>query len=268
MKRVLLLALFLPLLPACSRSPAADGEAAPSAGSPEAAAATLDHGVLHANHWRLDHASDPQGMRIDALVLRPKQPVTLDFHDDQVRISNTCNAMSGPYRIEGDVLMIGPLAATRRLCADSGLMKLDGMLAAKLQQPLQLEALDAGAMKLLTADGDRLEFVGEPTAQTRYGRPGETLFLEVAAQTQPCSSGAMAEAQCLQVRQLRYDENGLRQGEPGAFGHFHGRIEGYTHQPGTRPVLRVQRFEVADPPADGPSQALVLDTVVESETAG
>ena len=268
MKRLLGLALLLTLLPACSRSPVADGEPESAADPVQAAAATLDPSVLAANHWRLDTAADSEGMRIDALVLRPRQPVTLNFKQGQVRISNTCNTMSGPYRLEGDVLQLGPLASTRRACADAGLMALDEAVAARLQGPLRVEALDAGTLKLATAGGDSLLFVGEPTAQTRYGGPGETVFLEVAAQTRPCTRGAMTQAQCLQVRELRYDEQGLRQGEPGAFTDFPDRIEGFTHQPGVRQVLRVQRFDVAEPPADGASQAWVLDMVVESEPAG
>ena len=41
-------------------------------------------------------------------------------------------------------------------------------------------------------------------------------------------------------------------------------IEGYTHEDGVRNVVRVKRYEVKNPPADAPSQAYVLDMVVES----
>ena len=40
------------------------------------------------------------------------------------------------------------------------------------------------------------------------------------------------------------------------------------HQPGVRNVLRVNHHEIQDPPADAPSQAFVLDMVVESDTSG
>ena len=53
-------------------------------------------------------------------------------------------------------------------------------------------------------------------------------------------------------------------GDPGPFGNFYATIEGYTHEPGVRNVLRVDRYEIKDPPADAPSQAFVLDMVVES----
>ena len=57
-------------------------------------------------------------------------------------------------------------------------------------------------------------------------------------------------------------------GDPGPFGNFYATIEGYTHEPGVRNVLRVDRYEIKDPPADAPSQAFVLDMVVESDGRG
>jgi hypothetical protein len=69
------------------------------------------------------------------------------------------------------------------------------------------------------------------------------------------------------VRELHYDANGLRTGEPGAWTLLYQPIDGYTHEPGIRNVLRVKRYTIADPPADAPSRALVLDMVVESDRA-
>ena len=67
------------------------------------------------------------------------------------------------------------------------------------------------------------------------------------------------------MREITFDDNGLRSGEPGEWQNFYDQIEGFSHQPGTRNVLRVNRYTVANPPADGSSQAFVLDMVVESE---
>ena len=63
---------------------------------------------------------------------------------------------------------------------------------------------------------------------------------------------------------MKFDDKGLKQGEPGKFENFYGNIEGYTHEDGVRNVVRVKRYEVKNPPADAPSQAYVLDMVVES----
>ena len=87
-----------------------------------------------------------------------------------------------------------------------------------------------------------LSFAGEPTAETRYGGPGETVFLEVAAQSEPCSHPLIADMQCLQVRELKYDDKGIKTGTVGSFVNFYQDIEGYTHEPGIRNVLRVKRY--------------------------
>ena len=113
-----------------------------------------------------------------------------------------------------------------------------------------------------------LVFAGEATAQTRNGGPGERMFLEVAARTKPCSHPLMPDMQCLQVRELKYDDKGLKVGTPGAFENFYDQIEGYTHEDGVRNVLRVDRYTVKNPPADGSKYAYVLDMVVESGATG
>ena len=71
--------------------------------------------------------------------------------------------------------------------------------------------------------------------------------------------------QCLQVRELKYDKNGVAVGTPGEWQPLSQNIEGYTHEAGIRNVLRVKRFNVKNPPAGAPSTAYVLDLVVESE---
>jgi hypothetical protein len=68
------------------------------------------------------------------------------------------------------------------------------------------------------------------------------------------------------VRELHYDAQGLRVGEPGLWQTLAQPIEGYEHHPGVRNVLRAKRYVVASPPADASSVAYVLDMVVESET--
>jgi hypothetical protein len=70
--------------------------------------------------------------------------------------------------------------------------------------------------------------------------------------------------QCLRVRERTYAENGTLAAQ-GEWQPLYQDIEGYTHVPGTRNVLRVKKFAVKNPPADASSVAYVLDMVVESE---
>ena len=93
--------------------------------------------------------------------------------------------------------------------------------------------------------------------------PGAAPAAPNTAESEPVYLGAEEEFQSTLA--TMFDENGLRVGEPGEWQNFYDEIEGFTHQPGTRNVLRVNRYTVANPPADGSSQAFVLDMVVESE---
>ena len=169
---------------------------------------------------------------------------------------------------KGAALEVGDITSTLMACAHDRLMRFDAAAAKALhgRQTWSLREMDPPTLTLTNAAGDVLVFAGERTAETRYGGPGETVFLEVAAQTSRCHHPLIPDKQCLQVRELRYDDRGIRTGTPGDFEYFYDQIEGYTHQPGVRNVLRVKRYTVPKPPADASNTAWVLDMVVESET--
>lgn len=267
MKRLLLLALPLAL----AGCPKPADEAATSAATPATAAApavpAADTALLPKYHWRLTAATDAQGQRLDALQVQPDKPVTLDFRDGRLGISNTCNRMGGSYTLADGSLTAGRLMSTKMACADAKLMALDDEVGKRLEGTLKLATTatgDAPTLTLTTAGGDTLTFTGEPTAETRYGGPGERVFLEVASETRPCSHPLIPDMQCLQVREIQYDDKGLKVGTPGEFQHFYDSIEGYAHTPGIRNVLRVDRYTVKNPPADASNRAYVLDMVVES----
>ncbi|HEY1036767.1 MAG TPA: META and DUF4377 domain-containing protein [Pseudoxanthomonas sp.] len=266
MKRLLL--LVLPLALAGCPKPADETPTPPAAVAPAAAsAAPADGTLLPKYHWRLASATDAQGQRIDALFARPDKPVTLDFRDGRLGISNTCNRMGGSYTLADGSLTAGRLMSTKMACADAALMALDDEVGKRLEGTLELATTTAGdapTLTLTTATGDTLAFTGEPTAETRYGGPGERVFLEVAADTKPCNHPLIPDMQCLQVREIQYDDKGLKIGAPGEFRHFYDSIEGYQHEPGIRNVLRVDRYTVENPPADASNRAYVLDMVVES----
>jgi heat shock protein HslJ len=282
MKRLLLLALPA-LLAGCPKpQPAADATppaasepakpAAAAAGKVEFAQVAMIRAAatLPKYHWRLTDARDAKGQRIDALFVRPEQPVQLDFKGAQLVVGNTCNRMSGSYELSGKEITIGKVASTMMACTDPKLMALDAEVGKRLAGKLGLRMSTGDAppqLELKTAAGDVLVFASEETAETRHGSAGERVFLEVAAQTAPCSHPLIPNMQCLQVREIKFDDKGLKVGTPGPFGNFYATIEGFTHEPGLRTVLRVDRYEIRNPPADAPSQAFVLDMVVESDAS-
>lgn len=224
--------------------------------------------MLPRQQWRLSTATDATGQPIKALLVRADKPLQLHFqrsHD--VAIGNACNQMSGPFKLAGQTIKLGPYAATKKACADPALAELDAEVGKRLQGDFTYRMAfgTMPALELTSASGDLLLFLGSDTAEARFGGSGERVFLEVAAESKPCNHPLVPKKQCLQVREIRYDDKGLKIGNPGAFGNFYDTIEGYNHQPGTRNVLRVQRYTRKDAPADASKYAYVLDMVVESE---
>lgn len=270
MKRIVLLTLSVALAAACSRAPetppVAEPASTPSAATTPAATA-VDATMLGAYHWKLDQAVDAKGQRIEALFARADKPVQLDFREKRIGVANTCNRMGGGYTLEGDRLTVADLASTLMACSDQKLMALDQEVGKRLQgaQTVALAGGDTPTLTLTGAGGDVLTFRGEPTAQTRYGGEGETAFFEVAPETKPCSHPLIPGKQCLQVREVHYDDKGLKTGTPGEWQPLYQDIEGFEHVAGTRNVVRVKRYAIKNPPADAPSTAYVLDMVVESE---
>jgi heat shock protein HslJ len=255
--------LLLPMfLLACAQAPQNTSPAAPA----DRSTGTANPALLGAYHWRLSEASDAQGQPIDALFARADKPLQLDFRDGRLAVGNACNRMGGAYSASGGQLKLGNLVSTKMACADPRLMALDEAVGKRLQGTLTF-ALLADAQPRLTltdAAGERLVFLGEPTADTYHGGPGEIVFLEIDAQAKPCRHPLIPDKRCLQVREIQYDGQGIKRA-PGAWQNAYAEIQGYTHAPGIRNVLRVRRYTIKNPPADGSSLAYVLDMVVESE---
>lgn len=88
------------------------------------------------------------------------------------------------------------------------------------------------------------------------------MFLEVAPREVPCDAPVSRGATCLNVRERHYDSHGLKAGEPGPWHALVQTIEGYTHAPGVRNVLRVKRYASGTAVGD----VYVLDMVVESHS--
>lgn len=264
MTRLTLLCCCLGLsLAACARSPVPP---APSSAT-QAASVAPATAALAGYHWRLERAQDARGQRIDALLVRPQTPLQLDFADGRVAVSNACNRISGPVRSEGAGLRIGPLVSTKMACADPAVMALDAAITKRLEGTPTFAIQESMPPTLVwtTTDGDVLHFVGDPLPEMKYGSAGETVFLEVDAGTTPCQASlAPRTIDCLRVRDVHFDDAGLRTGTPGEWRTLPPMIEGYTHEPGFRDVLRVKRYTIANPPADAPSVAYVLDQVIES----
>jgi len=264
------LLMLLPLALAACTATSDSPPPAPTATAPGPAntAPAVSSATLARFHWQLQDAVDGDNRRMDGLFGDTQPPLQLDFTADRVNASHACNAIGASYRIVEDHLDTEMMMHTMMACPDPILMARESAISKLLQEKptLILSGTDETPSLVLTApSGQTMTFAGTPTAETRYGGPGETVFLEVAADEVPCNHPLMPGKTCLQVRERHYDAQGLVSGEPGPWQPLQQEIEGYTHEAGVRNVLRLKRYTIKNPPADAPALAYELDMVVESE---
>ena len=230
---------------------------------------TTDSAMLAGYRWKLESATDAQGKRIDALFPGGDRALALNFEGGRVGVSGGCNRLGGTYAVDAqNQLKVASLQSTLMAC-DAPLMAADKAIGELLSKPQQARVEESAPprLRLEAASGEKSSWIGEATAQTRYGGPGETVFLEVAPQRVACNHPLIPNHQCLQVREIRYADNGVKQSPPGEWQPLYEGIEGFEFVEGERKVLRLKKFKRDPVPADASSIAYVLDMVVESEIA-
>jgi hypothetical protein len=222
--------------------------------------------TLEDHLWALVAATDGENRRIDALFPAAGRAYMFTFSASILNVQGGCNTLGGGYQINAQrELEAGQMRSTMMAC-EPELMQADTALAALLAQPLHIEVTQDAPPQLLlrTASNETLTLQGQATLEAQYG-PGTLIFLEVDAQQLPCRNPRNGKITCLQVREISFDEQGLRTATPGPWRPFYDNIEGYNHTAGERTVLRVKRFDrgaVADTAAP---TVYVLDLVIETE---
>lgn len=236
-----------------------------SSSSETSVAGTSTPSTLLAYHWDLSDARDASGAT-QKEWMRPTTAVRLSFDDQRLAISGLCNRMGTSYRLDAGAIEISPVVGTMMACPDAGLMQYEQAIAKRLPQVSTWSITQHPEAPLLTLgfdDGAQWTLTGTLTDETRFGGPGQTLFLEIASQRVPCSHPLIPNMQCLQVREIQFDANGIQTSQ-GPWQVFYSDIEGYTHQPGIRNILRIKRYERSQAPADASRYVYVLDLVVQS----
>jgi len=226
--------------------------------------------ILQDHQWSLTAATDNQAQAIATLFPADAPPFSFTFSVSPpaatLNFKGGCNNFGGRFQLnERGELVAGPMRSTMMACQPA-LMQADTALAAMLAQPLQV-AIIWGAppqLQLQTASKEVLTLTGQVTPEALYG-PATLMFLEVGAEALPCRNPRNAATTCLQVREISFDEKGLRSAAPGPWQPFYDDIEGYTHTPGQRNVLRVKRFDRQATTEDGATAVYVLDLIVETE---
>ena len=250
-----------------------EGNAVPKNTTPAPSGPAGDAQSLSAYHWKLQYAFTPAGTEDQSWFLTASQPnLQLDFVEQRIAVKNLCNALNAAYRVSGDRLEVQRTVSTLRACNDQGLMQLEQKVSRQLPriQRWAVQLGDQGAGKVpprLTIsfiDGSRWQLDGSPTAETQYGSAGKIQFLEIAPDRVSCSHGVVRDFQCMKVREIRYNDSGLKT-HTGEWGNFYSEIEGYKHQTGVRNIVRVKTYPRQNTPADASSIVYKLDMVVESE---
>lgn len=226
-----------------------------------------DPGDMLLDHrWLLVDATDAANRRVDALFPEAERSFAFRFADSRLHVQGGCNGLRGAFEIDADGMLEVTGRMSTLMACEAPLMEADATLSTLMAEPLET-VLIRGAqptLVLLASTGDALVLRGELTHEARFGAPTR-VFLEVAAQTVPCEAGARGDGQCLQVRERRFDEQGLLVGEPSEWQVFTAEIEGFQHEPGIRNVLRIDRFQPEPRPGLPAGPIHVLDMVVQSE---
>jgi heat shock protein HslJ len=223
--------------------------------------------MLEDHRWTLSSATGPGTQPMGSLFPSADRPFVFSFAGSRLLVEGGCNGLRGGYQLGADgLLTLGQLASTQMAC-DPPLMAADKALSGLLAAPVELVLVRGPepTLAMLAASGEALLLTGQLTPEAQFG-PATTVFLEVGPQRLACDNSPSGDGLCLQVREITFDEKGLRAGTPGEFQAFPGTIEGYTHQAGTRNVLRVNRFQPAGAQGDPGAAVFVLDLMVESET--
>jgi heat shock protein HslJ len=246
--------------------PAAAADSSPGAAPARRTADAALVRALQDHVWTLQTAVDAAGKPVAALLV-PGHPFVLRFDGERLAVQGGCNLLSAGWRLSPqNSLTIGRAATTQKAC-DPPLMAADKAMAAALAAPLQARVAtgEPPMLHLVSPERQTLSFSGRRTSTSLYGAPTR-VFLEVASQRVACTPALQPPGSCLQVRELRFNDQGLRVDPPGSWQPFYGEIAGYTHQPGVSNVLRINRFTRSGPPADASAYVYELDLVVESRT--
>ena len=222
--------------------------------------------MLEDHRWMLVDATDAANRPIDALFPDAERSFVFHFAGSRLHAPGGCNGFRGAFAIDADDRLDVTGTISTMMACPAPLMEADAALSALLAEPLETVLVRGvqPTLVLLTKAGDALVLTGELTPEARFGAP-TTVFLEVAAETVECQESIRGDGLCLQVREISFDEQGLRVGTSSEWQAFTADIEGYQHQPGIRNLLRVKRFEPAAGPDRPQLPIYVLDLVVESE---
>lgn len=195
-----------------------------------------------------------------------QKPLALSFHQDgRLSVSTTCNSLAGSWKVQTNELVVGSMMSTQMACMGNAMQQED--MAAQLLQDravpfvLNMSDVNQPMLTLHAKNGQRHIFKGVMTPETKYQGQATTLFFEIHPQKKTCTG--VTTQSCLQVKEIKYNENGLKTHTDPNWSLFYAPIEGFTHSPNERQVIRVKRYDIKNPAADQSKYAYIYDMTIE-----
>lgn len=198
---------------------------------------------------------------------KASKPLIVDFSSNQqLSIQTGCNNQGGTWKIEGNHIVTSTLASTMMACADDLMQQehLSSDIFSHRKLPFEISTVNNQPILTITDhQGKKYTFIGTLTAKAKYQSEGHTVFLEIAPETKPCVG--VAPQTCMQVREVKYDDKGIKTYTDQNWSLYYGQIEGFKYNPQQRVIVRIKRYDLKNPAADQSSQVDVLDMIVEQE---
>ncbi len=218
-------------------------------------------------YWQLQEAKDKQETPISVLFIQADKPIQIEFKKQSFNISNICNNINGIYFLKEKEILFESIAATKKMC-DEKLIALDDEISKYLQKTVTYNIASDKEKTFLTLNtyqGNTLKFIGIPTPETRFNSDGEIIYLEIAPQKTPCHKSGLSKKECFQVRQIYYDDKGIKTQKTTPWQDLDQNIEGFQFQSGIRNILRVKKYPIANSSEKTSNFVYIFDMVIESE---
>lgn len=195
-------------------------------------------------------------------------PITLNLDaEKKLSISSGCNHLMGVWQFDGKQMNTSPLASTLMMCPPHLMAQEQSARQffnqAHLNVSIDMRHPAQPTLILENMTGQKIKFQGTLKPEAQYKSTGEVIFLEISPTKKACST-SNGSKQCLQVKQIQYNDQGVQTRIDESWQVLPVEIQGYEHDSGLRQVIRVKRFNTK-PQTATPEYAYIYDMTVEQE---
>lgn len=192
--------------------------------------------------------------------------VLINFDKKQnFSISTGCNQQGGTWQLLGQVMTTSALRSTMMMCSPQLMQqeKQSSDLFNQSQLTLQVshDATHIPQLHIIDKNGKEYFLKGKIKPEAQYQSEADIIFLDISPVTQTCST--TPNAQCLQVKELKYNDQGIPSYIDQNWKILPIQIQGYYHDPKIKKTIRVKRFQTNATAA--PQYAYIYDMTVQQE---